>query len=184
MNNIEESIYHTRIETEDKIRIVWKPFSAYSTPVILAGCMLFVFVELPILSLLMVILMIANAVLYSTECKQIRQEIKLATQNSSVQVSGSKYSLSSPLTITIMDKAVVRFENSEEKRTDKKRGGPIKKLLFSFGAALFGFFAYFSLTAGMSGIRQGIYVWSIVLLMIIALFFGFLAYLCFKGLKK
>lgn len=101
MKNSTSSLYYSRTETEQTIVIVWKPFSFYSTVALSVAVLAGAFCSMPAVSLAALLLLFVNAAAYSVTCKNPRREINEATRNSSVQVTGSKYSVSSPLTITI-----------------------------------------------------------------------------------
>lgn len=104
MKNNTNSLYYSRTETEQTIVIVWKPFSFYSTAVLVVAALAGSFCSMPAVSLAALFLLFVNAAVYSAACKEPRREINEATRNSCVQVSGSKYSLSAPLTVTISKK--------------------------------------------------------------------------------
>ena len=183
MKNITKSLYYSRTETEQSIVIVWKPFSTYSTFILLAVALVGSLCSITAISLIAFLLLVVNAVVYFADCKKPRSEINEASRNSSVQVSGNKFSLSSPLTVTIA-KEGHNIEESKELCDSPKQGGIVKKVILGFLTAVFLILGFFVFSAMSLGIRQNAYSGSLIILLVLALIFFFLAFLCFKALKK
>lgn len=186
MKNTTESLYYSRTETDQSIVIVWKPFSTYSTFILLAIALVGSLCSITALALVAFLLLIVNAVVYSVDCKKPKSEINEASRNSSVQVSGNKFSFFAPLTITIMKAGQISEESTYPHDTPKQSsiGKIIKKVLFGFLTAVFLILGLSFFSVMTSGIQQNIYPESIMLLLVLSLVFFLLAYLCFKVLKK
>lgn len=180
MEKTTNTIYYSRTETEQDIVVVWKPFSTYSTFVLLALLLLGSWLDMTLLPLGAYFLLFVNAIVYFLSCKKPRSEIKEASRNSSVKVSGNKFSFSSPLTVTISKE----HKSSDEIPNIPKRGGKIRKIIFGFLTGLFSFLGFFVFTAFTDGVRRGIYYLSSVILLVMALIFFLLAYLCLRAFKK
>ena len=182
MQNTTDTLYYSRTETEQSVVIVWKPFSTYSTYTFLAIALIGVFSSITPLSLGAFLLLIVNAVVYSTVCKEVKNEINEASRNSYVQVKGNKFSLSSPLTVSIAKKwsaAVTIHESSSTKRVSTGQ-----RVFFGFLTALFLILGLFVFSAFTTGVRQGAYVGSLIILLVFALVFFLLAFLCFRKTTK
>ena len=183
MKGTASSLYHSRTETADSVVIVWKPFSTYSTYVLLAIALIGSFTSITLLSLGAFLLLFVNAVIYSSICKEAKNEIKEASRNSSVQVKGNKFSLSAPLTVTI-PKNGQRSSEVEAVPAPKKKGSMVKKVFFGFFAAIFLILGLFIFSTLMMGIRQSAYIGSLIILLVLALIFFLLAFLCYKVSSK
>ena len=183
MKNTTNTLYYSRTETDQAVVIVWKPFSMYSTYIFVAMALLGSLFSITALSIIALFLLFVNAIAYSASCKNPRSEINEASRNSTVQVSGNKFSLSSPLTITI-PKGSHQVKIAQESYTAPKQGSIVKKIVFGFFTTVFLILGLFVFSAFTSGIRQNIYVGSLIILFVLALIFFLLAYLCFKTLKK
>ena len=185
MNKETSTVYYSRIETDDAVTIVWKPFASYSTialVVLLALGVLF-----PILIFAAIILFIANTIVYSTVCKDVRMEIDYyKARGTSIQISGNKYSFSAPLTVIIdkagpaaPDQAVAAPEAGQ-----RTRGSLLKRIVLCILAALFSFLGLFSLLTLISGIEQNIYFVSVIMLLLLTAGSFLLAFLCIRACKK
>ena len=183
MKHSKNSLYYSRTETDQSVVIVWKPFSTYSTLVLVALLLVGTLCSAYFLSLIAVLLLVANAVVYSAECKEPRTEINEASRNSSVQVSGSKYSISSPLTITL-SKDLQTTELPQEICDTQKSSNTLKKVVSGIFAAIFLMLGLFASSALSMGVRQGAYTGSLIILFVLTIIFFLLAYLCFRSIKK
>ena len=101
MKNNTNSIYYSRTDTKQSIVIVWKPFCTYSTYIFLAIAIIGILTSMTELAFGAFLLLFVNTVIYSVACKNVRKEINEAYRKSCVQVTGNKFSWSSPLTVTI-----------------------------------------------------------------------------------
>ncbi len=183
MKNNTRSLYYSRTETEQSIVIVWKPFSTYSTFILLVVALVGTLCSMTVISLFVFLLLAVNAVVYSVDCKKPRNEINKASLNSSVQVSGNKFSLSSPLTVTIAKKGH-SIEESKESCDSQKQGGIVRRVIFGFLTVVFLLLGFFLFSAMSLGIRQNAHTGSLIILLVLALIFFLLAFLCFKAFKK
>ena len=183
MKNTIDSIYYSRTETEHNIVIVWKPFSTYSTYVLLALAIVGCLVSITALSLFAFLLLGVNLVLYSSVCKMPRKEIYEASRKSSVQVSGSKFSFSTPLTITI-SKNGQYGEVFPENSNARKKGSTVGRIFLCFLTTVFRVLGALVCSALITGVYQGAYIGSLVVLLILTLIFFGVAFLCFRRLKK
>ena len=182
MQNTTNSLYYSRTETEQAVVIVWKPFSTYSTYILLAIALIGVFSSITPLSLGAFLLLLVNAVVYSTVCKEVKNEINEASRNSCVQVKGNKFSLSSPLTVIISRNG--QLAETFHKTSTTKKASTGKKVFFGFLTAVFLVLGLFVFSAFTTGVRQGAYVGSLIILLVLALVFCLLAFLCFRKSTK
>ena len=183
MANTTNSIYYSRTETEEAVVIVWKPFSTYSTYILLAIALVGLFNSLTTLSLGAFLVLAVNAVIYSTVCKDVRNEINEASRKACVQVKGNKFSLSSPLTIIIPINGQCSGE-TQESSSAKNNSSIGKKVFFGLLAAVFLLLGLFVFSAFTTGVRQGAFIGSLIILIVLALFFFLLAFLCFRKSTK
>lgn len=113
MEQTKRTLYFTRTETKADITIIWKPFANLSFLVPLAVYILFgkltnasfVSIDTEFIFALIASLGLISfpvcAIVQFVKCKGVSREIKAATAAGAVSVSGSKYSFSNPLRVTI-----------------------------------------------------------------------------------
>lgn len=98
------ALFYDRIETENEIKIVLKYQAAFY--ILLLGCFVFVYAApytgmSESTGMIILLSVLALMIIYAVSKIGIGREIKKAMKFGSVQISGSKFSFSHPLTFTI-----------------------------------------------------------------------------------
>ncbi|WP_428443323.1 hypothetical protein [Photobacterium sagamiensis] len=94
--------FYERIETPDDVKIVLKPNSLYIMLLMLAIWLIndFVLQSVPITQIIMPVFIVFMIVRFFSVVK-IQKEVLVAMKQGNVETSGSKFSVSNPLTYTI-----------------------------------------------------------------------------------
>jgi hypothetical protein len=94
------SLFFKRTETNDEVIIVWSTWVSI-TPLLFMFILILPVLLLPNLRLYFLVIFILSIIILSIFVQRPTKEIQEAMKKSSVQVSGSKYSFSNPLTVRI-----------------------------------------------------------------------------------
>lgn len=187
MDRTTKTFYYIRKETDLSVTIIWSPYSFYLPLILLSLFCLSALLYIPFLAIIFLVLIFSNTLFYLLECKQANAEIKSALKFSQVNVTGNKYSFSSPLTVTILKETSQNSSTIHCYRDSfeaPRRGSTLKKAILIILTTILGMISILMFSSMMLGLRQAANIGSIAILLSLSIIFFLLAYLCFKQAKK